>query len=340
MSGNNLPRSDDPWAKEADSIEDNQKDTYYNYLLNEIKSQEDTARQMTTVCAVLIGLYTGLVTNNQSITAIAYLFNNFVVSRLPFSIDITTVLFIPVFFWFATMFNNYLVLRDNIGNKKIFQLEDYTNLIKVKRSGLKLSHILFFISMIILLIFTFEAFYYQLSPNDFWVIKGTSLSKSGDYNGSIQAYDKAIEINPQFAVAWNNKGLALYSQGKDDEAIKAYDETIKLDPNYTIAWYNKGVALIHQGKYDEAIQALNKSIEINPQFVNAWYTKAYVLKFLGRTIDYNATYAKAKELDTQTKIPPILRATAICSKAIYRILPLRGGGKAIIDILMDLRALH
>ena len=41
------------------------------------------------------------------------------------------------------------------------------------------------------------------------------------------------------------------SQGKYDEAIKAYDEAIKLDPQYAMAWYNKGNALDNQGKYDE-----------------------------------------------------------------------------------------
>jgi len=38
---------------------------FNNYILSEIKSQEDTARQLIMVCAVLIGLYIALITNSQ-----------------------------------------------------------------------------------------------------------------------------------------------------------------------------------------------------------------------------------------------------------------------------------
>ena len=34
----------------------------------------------------------------------------------------------------------------------------------------------------------------------------------GEYVEAVQAYDKAIELNPSFAVAWYNKGRALKKQ--------------------------------------------------------------------------------------------------------------------------------
>jgi tetratricopeptide (TPR) repeat protein len=40
------------------------------------------------------------------------------------------------------------------------------------------------------------------------------------------------KINPQLADAWNNKGVALSRQGKYDEAIQAYNEAIEIDPEY------------------------------------------------------------------------------------------------------------
>ncbi len=38
---------------------------------------------------------------------------------------------------------------------------------------------------------------------------------------------RPIEIDPQYAYAWNNKGVALKSQGKYDEAIQAYNKAIE-----------------------------------------------------------------------------------------------------------------
>jgi len=65
----------------------------------------------------------------------------------------------------------------------------------------------------------------------------------GKHDEAINAYDKAIELDPKDASAWYNKGHALNRLEKHDGAIKAYDKAIELDPKYASAWYNKGNAL-------------------------------------------------------------------------------------------------
>jgi hypothetical protein len=97
-----------------------------------------------------------------------------------------------------------------------------------------------------------------------WVGQGLALYTQSKYNEAIQAFDKAIEINPQDAKAWYERGYALDSQGKYKEAIPALDKAIELDPRNAEAWYEKGIALKAQGKYDEAQRAYDKAIEIDP----------------------------------------------------------------------------
>ena len=73
-----------------------------------------------------------------------------------------------------------------------------------------------------------------------WFCKGNALTNLNKYEEAIKAYDKAIEINPQYSMAWNNKGAVLYNKlGKVDEAIKAYDKAIEIDPQNTVAKHNK-----------------------------------------------------------------------------------------------------
>jgi tetratricopeptide (TPR) repeat protein len=45
-----------------------------------------------------------------------------------------------------------------------------------------------------------------------------------------QAFDKAIEINPQNSLAWYNKGITLRHLNKYEEAIKAYEKAIESNP--------------------------------------------------------------------------------------------------------------
>jgi tetratricopeptide (TPR) repeat protein len=98
--------------------------------------------------------------------------------------------------------------------------------------------------------------------------EGLALHSQGKYDEAIQAYEKAIKIDPRHAAAWNDKGLALYSQEKYDEAIKCFDEAIRLDPTTTKdiaidAWDNKGDAFDAQTRYDEAITCYNRAREID-----------------------------------------------------------------------------
>jgi tetratricopeptide (TPR) repeat protein len=128
--------------------------------------------------------------------------------------------------------------------------------------------------------------------------KGYALNSLGKYDEAIKAYDEAIRLDPDYAMAWNNKGIAFYSQGRYNSAIKAYDECIRLDPSYITAWNNKGWTLYKQGKYGDAVNCLDKATELDPNYALAWNNKGNVFFDQGK-------YEKAiKAFDTAIKLNP------------------------------------
>ena len=133
------------------------------------------------------------------------------------------------------------------------------------------------------------------TANEF-VTKGDVLGRSGRYNEAIEAYDKAIEIDPKLAIAWSNKGNVLGRSGRYDEAIQALDKAIEIDPKLADALQSKGISLIGLGRYDEAIQALDKSIEIKPNNANAWTGKGIAFRHLGRYDEASVCDDKAAAL--------------------------------------------
>ena len=60
---------------------------------------------------------------------------------------------------------------------------------------------------------------------------GISVAQKGLWKEAAFRWEKAVEIDPSYAAAWNNLGIAYEQQGQFDDAKKAYDKAIKLDPN-------------------------------------------------------------------------------------------------------------
>jgi tetratricopeptide (TPR) repeat protein len=139
----------------------------------------------------------------------------------------------------------------------------------------------------------------ELNPNDAlaWTNRGKVLRNLGRYNEALEALDKAIELNPNDALAWNNRGAALHNLGRYDETLEAYDKAIELNPNYALARTNRGAILHSLGRYDEALESFDKAIELDPNYTDAWYNLGLALSDLGRSDEALDAYDKAIKLD-------------------------------------------
>lgn len=97
--------------------------------------------------------------------------------------------------------------------------------------------------------------------------EGFAHHHSGGYEEALRLHEQAIEIAPDFPLAWINKGIALKNLDRLDEAIACYDHVIeRLDSGDKKAWHNKGVALSLQGETEQAIECLDQALEIDPQY--------------------------------------------------------------------------
>ena len=67
---------------------------------------------------------------------------------------------------------------------------------------------------------------------------GIELAQKQLWKEAEFRWEKAIELDPTYAAAWNNLGIAYEQQGKFDEAKKAYDKATGLDPKNTLIRQN------------------------------------------------------------------------------------------------------
>ena len=131
--------------------------------------------------------------------------------------------------------------------------------------------------------------------------RGFAYSNLGDYNQAIKDYNRAIEINPQDAVAYYNRGGLAYGKlGNYNQAIKDYNKAIEINPQLAGPYYNRGnVYVIKLGNNNRAIKDYNKAIELNPQFAQAYYNRGVAYGNLGNYKQAIADYNRAIELNPQ-----------------------------------------
>lgn len=119
-----------------------------------------------------------------------------------------------------------------------------------------------------------------LSAKD-WFEKGKALSQSGDKYGAVNAYSKAIELDPKYTFAYNNRGFTYDKLGDNKRAIADFDRAIELDPTYAHAYYNRGTAYSNLGDNKRAIADYDRAIELDPKFALAYNNRGLAYAELG-----------------------------------------------------------
>jgi tetratricopeptide (TPR) repeat protein len=99
--------------------------------------------------------------------------------------------------------------------------------------------------------------------------RGIVKYKLGQNQAAIIDYDRAIAINPNFAMAYSNRGPAKSELGQNQAAIIDYDQAVAINFNDAVAYSNRGLAKYKLGQNQAAIIDYNRAIAINPIFANA-----------------------------------------------------------------------
>ena len=126
----------------------------------------------------------------------------------------------------------------------------------------------------------------------------TSYQKSG-YEDAIKHYDQAIDINPQFAEAYNNRGITKDRLGRHEEAIADYDEAIRINPQFAEAYYNRGTTKDVLGRHEKAIADYDEAIRLNTHLGEAYYNRGNAKNALGRHEKAIADYDEAIRFNPQ-----------------------------------------
>ena len=106
------------------------------------------------------------------------------------------------------------------------------------------------------------------SPNKArpYVDLGIAYFNVGTYDKSLEAIEKAIQIDPKFAEAYYNLGLTYQKMGDLNTAIAMQKKSLEVDPTFYVAYCSLGGIYFERGQYEEAQEAFQKFLKIYPYF--------------------------------------------------------------------------
>ncbi|MCD6490504.1 MAG: tetratricopeptide repeat protein [Thermodesulfobacterium sp.] len=89
----------------------------------------------------------------------------------------------------------------------------------------------------------------------------------GEYDLAIKDFNKAIELNPNLAVVYNNRGLAYAALKQWEWARLDLTSAIRKDPKNIHAYYHLAFVLYKMGLLEEARSELHRAAEFDPKIL-------------------------------------------------------------------------
>lgn len=100
---------------------------------------------------------------------------------------------------------------------------------------------------------------------------GQAETSKGNDAIAIIYYNKAVELDPKFAFAWDNLGLCYRKTNQYAKAIHAYEQSLKIDSSAAMPLQNLAVVYQYTKDYDKAIAAYEKMQRLDSQNAEGYY---------------------------------------------------------------------
>ena len=148
-----------------------------------------------------------------------------------------------------------------------------------------------------------------------YLAEGNELYKNDRDEQAIEAYKKAISVDPGNGEAYFRLGLAYAATGKRDEAeesfrksVEVYEKYLRTNQKDAQAYYVMGQALVRIGNYQQdrakapksyqdAVAALKKAVALEPENGDMYYELGEAHNNLFQYQEAVKAFEKATELD-------------------------------------------
>lgn len=134
---------------------------------------------------------------------------------------------------------------------------------------------------------------------EFYYSQALKKSQNGNYKQAINDYSQAININQNYADAYNKRGLCYYKLGDYSESIKDFTKAIYINSNIPDAYYNRGSARFKLGYAQAAIEDYTQALKLRDNYGQAYYCRGVTYADLNNKKAAIADLQKAAQIFAQ-----------------------------------------
>lgn len=129
-----------------------------------------------------------------------------------------------------------------------------------------------------------------------------ALHAEGKIDEATRHYQRAIEIQPDYAPAYNNLGVMQRAAGKVDDAIATYERALQLKGDYPDAHYNLANALLEKNRPGDAVEHFTIALRSIPDSAGARNNLGIALAAQNRPQDALAAFRAAVDAEPASAV--------------------------------------
>jgi tetratricopeptide (TPR) repeat protein len=154
------------------------------------------------------------------------------------------------------------------------------------------------------------------------------------YNPAIKHFQRAIELDPKFARAYDNRGLCYYYQNQNDLAVADFRKAIELDLGsaHPSPWPYLNLGIVQQflNQIPESEKNIREALRLDPSFAKAHFQLGTILEDKG---DSEAALAELKEA---ARLDPAYAEPHMAMARIYHKIGKEEAAKEEVGIYLRL----
>ena len=146
----------------------------------------------------------------------------------------------------------------------------------------------------------------QLNPNYAWarLFRAHCFSNSGQHEAALSEIARGCRLDPLSPIMHTLRAEFLFHDHRYREALPEFHNALELDPNFWVAYVNLAKAYERLGQYDDALAALENAHVLSGGITEGIGLSGYILAVSGQREKARGVLAKLHDLTAKKYVAP------------------------------------